>query len=530
MISSWRGVAIAGAVAALLAIALVVDLGRTPARVDRALVPGFAPDRVTALVWERAGQPAVEVARTGGAWQIRARSSAPADSGAISDVLAALRGARWHRRSAPTPVHATLTVVSGAARHAIGLGDVIAGTDQSWIVADGRGVVVDSWVARALDRDVLALRIRSPLADVRRARTIVLESAGTEPDGSPARVDLRIEGRPRRSVRPVALLLAAEPIDELERALGELAIVQLPAAPAQVRGLAISIAGAEPSASSMVTVEIGGSCPGSPQLVAVSGTAGDGCIEQLAATAIERAIARLRQPPDALVERRPIPFELQRIALADGTALELSPLRVGDHPADQARVAELLAALAAPAEVVPLPARPAAQHLVVTDRLGATTTVDLFAERVLARHGEPVALRPPPGAWSLLVRPSRELRDATLWLEEPTTITALRIDDILYQRGAVIGEWSRRPSAATRTATIEALVATLAAPHALGFIDERVATAHRVMITVTPPVGPVTERTVEVGPARAAGCPVRVERDAFLLPVVVCAQVAELAR
>jgi hypothetical protein len=528
MISSWRGVAVAGAIAALLAIAVAIDLGGTRDSVDRSLISGFEPDRVTELIWERPGQPAIHVVRRGAGWQIGAPSSAPADPTAISDVLAALRGARWHRRGDPAPAHTTLTIAAGSERRVLGIGAPISGGDQRWIVDGSRGLLVDSWVAHALDRDLLALRIGSPLADVRRAPTIVVESAA-QGDGSQPTGALRIEGRPRRLVRPVALLLAAEPIDELERALAELTFVRLPAGPVHVQGLAITIAGADPSATA-VTVEIGGSCPGAPALVAASGTAGDGCIEPAAAAAIERAIARLRQPPDALVERRPIPFEPQRIALTDGATLELSPLRVGDHRADRARVDEVLFALTAPAEVARLPAAPAALHLVITDRAGAATTLDLFADHVVARRGEPVALRPSRGAWNLLVRPSRDVRDLTLWLEEPTTITALRVDGVTYRRGAVIGAWTRQPPGAVQTATVEALVATLAAPRALGFVDERLATPHRVTLTITPPVGPIREHIVEVGTVRAAGCPMRVERTIFVLPGTVCEQIAALAK
>src|SRR5262245_17910838 len=82
-----------------------------------------------------------------------------------------------------------------------------------------------------------------------------------------------------------------------------------------------------------------------------------------------------------------------------------SPPRVGDAAADVTRVAELLAALAAPAEVVPRPAGPPIAHVTATDRVGAAIALDLFADRLLARPGEPLALRPAPGAWSLLTRP-----------------------------------------------------------------------------------------------------------------------------
>ena len=538
MIATWRGLAVAVAIAVVLAILVAIDLGRARGPEDRALVPGFDPDRVTELVWERAGQAAIQVARGAEGWETRAPAPAtpdavahvPVDAGAVSDVLAALRGGRWHRRGAPTPVHATLTIALGSERHVIGIGEPL-GDDQTWLVADGRGVLVDRWVARALDRDLLSLRIKAPLASVRRARTISIE-------GELGRhVALHIDGHPRRLELGGKIELAAELAGELERALGDLTIVRLPAAPGAAHGLTISASDEDsPTRARAVThLVLGGSCPGAPDLVAVSGTFGDGCIERAAVESVERAIDRLAQPPAAVVERRPISFEPRRVVLADGAVLDATALRVDDQRAEPARVAEFLAALAAPAEVAALPAAPAMQHLVVTGRDATEVTLDLFADHVLARHGEPVALRPAPGAWDLLVRPSRELRDATLWLEEPTTITTLRIDEISYQRGAIIGDWSRQPAGRSGTGladttTLEALVALLAAPRSLGFIDDSIAVAHRVTLVVTPPTGAPTEHVLALGAPRAAGCPARVDHDTILLPAIVCAQVAALAR
>lgn len=530
MIASWRGLAVAAAIAVVLAITVAADLGGRRSAVDRALVPGFDPDRVTELVWARAGHPAVSVVRTADGWRTRAPVDAPADPGAISNVLAALRGARWHRRGDRAPVGATLTVVAGAGRRVLGIAAPIGGTELTWIVDGDRGLLVDNWVARALDPDPLALRIRTPLGDVRRARTIVVEGGAT---GGPraGRLDLRIEGTPRRLVRPIELVLAADVAAELERALGDLAIVGLPAGPAHSHDLSISIAGMESRAGGgVISVELGGSCPGAPALVALSGTQGDGCVEPATVAAIEHAIARLQQPPGAIVERHPVPFEPMRIVLADGVALDTSPPRVDGAPAEPARVVELLAALAAPAEVVALPAKPPRQRLVIADHADTAITLDLFADQVVARHGEPVALRLAPGAWQLLLRPSRELRDATLWLEEPTTITTVRIDGVTYQRGAVIGAWTRRPAGAADTPTLDALVATLSEPRAIGWLDPPVSIMHRVTLQITPPAGPATEHALGLGAPRATGCPAVVAATTLLLPATVCAQVARLAR
>jgi hypothetical protein len=539
VIATARGVVIAAVIAVVLVGVVVLDGARSRGAVDRALVPGFDPARVTELVWARPGQPAIRAVRAGG-WQLIAPSRAPADPDAIGEVLAALRGARWHRRGAVAGAGAVtteLTVVSGGERRVLGLGAPVAGTEQRWIVDGAHGVLVDRWVARALDRAPLALRITRPLAEVASAATIVIEGEPPARGVPGARVDLRLAGAPRRLVRPVALVLAGELAAALERALRDVEIVRLPDGPVAGPGLAITIAGQDPAAPAAISVELAGDCPGAPERVAVSGTAGDGCIERAAADAIVRAVAHLLQPPAAIVEPRPLTFEPTRIVLGDGAEVDPVASRVGGRPADPTRVAELLAALAAPAEVVPLPTTPATQQLIAADG-DATTTLDLFAGGVLARRGEPVALRVASGAWALLVRPSRALREPGLWLEEPTTITGVRIDDVAYVRGAVIGSWSRLPRGAADAATLEALVGQLAAPRARGFVEPTAPTAspaglvvaHRVTLTVTPPAGPPVERVLELGAPRAAGCPARVAGDIVVLPARICAQVASLGR
>ena len=523
MIASLRGLIIVAAIAAVLVLAVVLDAGRSTDTTDRAVLPGFAPERVTELVWTRPGQPAIHVARAG-AWQLTAPAPAPADPDAIGEVLAALRGARWHRRSrvrGARPATTTLTIVSGADRQVLGLAETDA--DQGWLVTGDARLLVDSWVSRALDRELLTLRIARPLADPARAVTIVIEGEPPASSVPSARVDLRLTGTPRRLVRPIELVLASEPASELARALSDVALVRLPDSPVSGHGLAITLSGD----AGGTTVELAGDCPGAPELVAITGTTGDGCIARAAADAVVRAVARLLQAPAAIAERRLVPFEPTQVVLPDGAALTTSPLRVADRPADPPRVAELFAALAAPADLVALPATPPTHHLVAS-AAGAKLTLDIFAGGVVARHGEPIALRLAPGAWQLLTRPSRELREPGLWLEEPTTITAVRIDDRRYERGAVIGTWSRQPAGAADAATLEALATALAAPRALGFVAGFPIT-HRVTLSVTPPVGAASEHVLELGAPRATGCPARVGGDSVLLPASLCRQVAALA-
>lgn len=526
MIASWRGLAVAAAIAVALAVIVGVDVARTQGvgAIDRALVPGFDPARATELIWEGLGQPAIRAVRDGERWELRVPGAVPADTGAIGDVLAALRGARWHRQGEAPPPHATLTVVAGGERHVLGLAAPIAGTEQSWIVDDGRGVVVDRWVARALDRDRLALQIRRPFADVGAARSITVSVGSAYDDGYGL---LEVKGTPRRLVHPSALLLDPGVAAALDRALRDITVVRITDGPVPGRGLSISV---EYGGAASRVLELGGPCAAASNLVAVLGSTGQGCIERAARDAVRAALGRLGQPPAEIVERRPVPFEPVHVVLPDGVGLDTSPPRIGDAAADVTRVAELLAALAAPAEVVRLPAAPPIAHLTATDRTGAKIALDLFADRVLARHGEPVALRPAPGAWNLLVRPSRELRELTLWVEEPTTIIALVIDGVRYQRGQVIGAWDRRPAGPADAARVEALVAQLAAPRAIGFADGPLAAAHRVTIEVTPPVGAPTRHVLELGAPRASGCPARTGGDTILLPAAICSEVVALGQ
>jgi hypothetical protein len=493
---------------------------------------------VTELVWEHPGRPAIQAVKVGDRWELRTPNVA-ADAGAIGDVLAALRGGRWHRRGDARPVHATLTVVMGGERHVLGIADPIAGSEQSWMVDDGRGVLVDSWLARTLDRDLLSLRVRQPFAAVSNARSIRITgrltgsaaSAGPGAHGgaggaAEAPVELQIDGTPRRMVRPWTLLLAPALAGDLEQALREVTIVRIPDGAAGAHGLAIRMLGDGAAAAS---IEIGGGCPGAADLVAMSDPRGDGCVERAALAAVERAVARLQQPAEAVVERRPVPIELHELILADGSRLELSPPQVEKAAADPDRVAELLAALAAPGGVAPRPAGRPIGEIVANVRGGGTIALDLYAEHVVARRVEPVALVPPPGAWSLLVRPGRALRDPALWLEEPTTITQVDIDGVSYRRGAVIGQWSREPAGAVDGARVEALVAALAAPRAVAFIEEPPAAVHRVTIEVTPPAGAPSKHVLELDASGPSGCRARAGSDWVLLPAALCAQVEALS-
>lgn len=500
MIASLRGVLTLAAIAFVLAIIALTD--RRPAALDHALVPGLDPSQITELVWQR-DHHELRALRRGDTWQL---GELPADATALGDVLAALRGARWHRRGTSQPVHATLTVVTQHGRHEIGIGGDLPGADQTWLTVGGSAVLVDRWVARALDRDALALRIRRPLADADRADHLQIDA-------------IRLARSPWRRESPAPLLLAPELVTPLLAALRDIELVRLPDSKPGAATLTV--------AADTARLALAGPCPGAPDLVAITGSAGDGCITRSSATALEQAAAALTQPDDLLVEKRPAPLEPTQLTLPDGAVLDVTHLRIADSPADPARVAELLAALSTPSTPVARPAQAATQTLTVTSAHG-TITLDLFAG-LIARRDEPRALRPPPGAFALLTRPSRALRDPAPWLEEPTTITAIRIDDRIYQRGGTIGTWTRDATPADAPA-LDALALALATPRVLAVLDTPIAPSHRVTLTVTPPVGAPTHHDLALGPPRASGCPARVASITLLLPLGLCHQVAALAR
>jgi hypothetical protein len=131
-------------------------------------------------------------------------------------------------------------------------------------------------------------------------------------------------------------------------------------------------------------------------------------------------------------------------------------------------------------------------------------------------------------------------------------VAALVIDGARYERGAVIGAWGRHlapapgrgsaspggsataaavPVDTAAAARIEALVAQLAAPRALGFVGDRIAVAHRVAIEVVPPVGAPIHREIAVAApgSGAAGCAARTGHDTVRLPAAICAEIAALA-
>lgn len=501
MIASRLGLGIAIALAAMLALVLAVTRAPERETVDPALVPGFDPAAASELRWQ-----AIRVTRdprspTG--WSI-ADPAGPADARAVEDVLATIRGARWHRRGAATlagTISHTLEVVAKAPL-AIQIGAPL-GDEQQWLVIGGRALLVDAWVARALVLDPLALRVRRPFAEAASAKSIRIESAA---GGTIAIAESRM-------LEPVALALAPPMLARVHAALSELEVAALPTMPPGPPGTTLRV--------DQVVVTERGACTGGR--IQIDGTYGRGCVESIAWDALQSAIVALRGAPDTLVERRPISGDVTSIQLVDGAVLDLEKRpRINDRDADPDRVAELLAALAGEGTVAPVPARKPLGLLAI--RAGASEqTLELHAPNLVVRRGEPVALALEPALYAILTRPAHVYRDPQLWSEEATSIRAITLGTVTFTRGAALGEWTRSDGGRVDPARLEQLAAALAAPRALATSPARPVRT-RLAIEVAPPVGAPRRHELGVVGAVKAGCQVVVGAESIIVARDICTE------
>ncbi len=517
MIATLRGLAIAIAIALALGAALVLAGSRAPAIVDRTLVPALDPAQITGLEWQREGQVLVRVARNAGsdAWRITSPSVASAEPRAVDDVLATLRAARWQRqttRSAAGQV-STRLVIEGPTQRTIEIGQSVEGTEQSWLVAGDRAVLVDRWVARALDPGVLALHVRRPLERAATADRIALP-------------EVTLEGHPRRMVaRDRSFVVTAASALAVEEAAAAIEISELPTSPTTPG--AVPVGSIELRHDGM-TAHYTPGCNGRPDMVHLLTPSGAGCVPQRAFHDLARAVNELA------IEPRPAPIEATAIQLPDGTKLTLRGRpKLGDKPddrdADPGRVLELLAVLAAPAEVIENPSGFTATQTVQVTGATGTIVLELASDRRLRRAGETIALRLTRPAWDVLTRPARELEHVSLWVEDPRTINAVAIDGVTYTRGAVEGEWTVNPKRTVEPSVIGAAFEALAAPRAIRDPIELTQVAHRVKVTVVPPAGGSTQHALEVGSFKAAGCAARVDGKPVTLGRELCDAIRRLA-
>lgn len=501
MIASLRGLIALAAAALVLAVVLVIDLVHTPAPVNRALVPGFDADRVQYLQWSDA-----QVRRDGAAWMY-CTDAATGDTsvmmcrgwrgepGAVDAVLAALRGARWHRRGdahVAGAIAKKLVVGLGGPTIDVGLAAPVEGTDQRWLVVNGAAVLVDGWVARALFPDQDALIDRDVLPGV---ETATLIDVGHVHLAVPCRVfEMWVD--PARCDAVVQALAAVR----VETVLSHIV------APDHDAALTITTrAGGKHYAAASADRSCG------TTQVAIVADAGNACVDQAAWKAAFAAAEPLAGAPAQIVDRRPLPIVPVKLVVPGGT-LDLAAMHLDDKDADRDQVRALVAALSAPAEVVPAPSGKPTATFVATDKAGITVTLDLLGG-VLVRRGEPVGLKPSREALATILRPASALLDPTRWVEDPLVVAELAVDGVTYRRGAVVGEWTREPAGTVDPVAIEALATALSqvrAPEAAAVGPA----AHHVVVKLAPPVGTAATHTLDIDAhcaARLDGAPVQLD-------------------
>jgi hypothetical protein len=194
------------------------------------------------------------------------------------------------------------------------------------------------------------------------------------------------------------------------------------------------------------------------------------------------------------------------------------------HNADPDRVAELVAALAAPAKLVPLPALTARRELWVGFRDGGSITLHELGTTI-ARPDEAIAMQLDPPTLAILERPLETYLDPTRWLEDPTSIASLVVDGVEVKRGAVLGEWMRGSAAvpAADAALVDALAAAIAQVRAPA--TELTTTwkpTRTITVAFAPPVGPPTSHVIELGPPAPNGCLARIDHVPGLAPLPLC--------
>ncbi|HEY4244295.1 MAG TPA: hypothetical protein VGM88_30990 [Kofleriaceae bacterium] len=500
-----RALVALGAVAAILAAVLAIDLLHARAPASRLLVPGFDEHRVRALTWTELD--GARVVRDGDAWRWeQGGARGDADPATVAAVLAALRGATWQRTGPLPATHGTLRLDPGPT---IGFGPPLAGTEQTWLAIDGRGVLVESWVARALDPGGPALRDRFPFAHAAAAEHLAV-----------GRADLH--GHPRREAGNV--LVDAAKVRRLEAALAAVEFVGAAGAPARFHG------GKDIIVLDDLRAEIGDECPADKELTVLSTPSGSGCIRSEISEELDDAACAFDPQQTDRIEPRLVPLPPTGARFASGETLDF----VHRTNSDPARVDALLAALAAPTDLVP--PRTDCQPWLIVDGPAGSIALSLCGDHTIRRDADPAAYQPTAAAFAAIARGPADYRDRTLWLEDPSTITAITVDGHTFVRGASLGDWSSGDPAALEAAAIALaqvvpIDRTSASPSGdaarpgeagpLRRTEPAFAPNRRISITVRPPAGPQRNHALVLDDAH---CTTATEQ----LPAALCAAIRAL--
>jgi hypothetical protein len=484
VIATRRGLFVLVVIAAILGVLVLLVQPRGRANVDRSLVPRFDETKVKELTYTCPSDGAEKVVRDGNGWKLQ---TGVADAATIDATLSALRAARWHRSGAVTlagQTHCTLKIDDAT----IAIGGQLEGTEQTWIVRGTRAYLVDAWVAHALAPGRLALHVRRPLAE--------------------AKVDPHSHG----------IWIEPAVIQEIRAALEALALVAIEGTQTTT-GQGTQYFGAEAV----------GTCPGDRVLIQTP--SGTGCVEAAAWKAVVDAGAKLAGPPEAIADRRPVPITPVKLILPDRHEITLAgkPMLDSVVDVDADRVRELLTALATPGELVAVPEAAHTDAFLAVGADGTQIQLYIYGNGTLNRRGEPVAIKTPDT--EIIARTSPAYRDPTRWREDPTTITSIKIDGVTYERGAVLGEWTRKPAGKIDNAIVDALAQTLAvvrAPENAG--KGKTTNGRSIKITFTPPAGEPSTHTLQVTSPTRGGCRGRADNHEVTLPPELCTAVAAIPR
>lgn len=496
MIASVRGLIVLLAMAVALAVVVVAAAPEPPATVDRSLVAStFAPQKIEI---DRKGQPPIVLTRgERGAWTHG--DGALVYPPAIDALLSALSGARWHRRGAIDPSW-PIGEQMRADGETFRRGPALAGAEQSWIVHRERALLVDSWVARALFPEALALRARRPLADAAAASSII---------GPNVRFD------ERHQRQPIDRWITAQAHAQLTDALAAVELVSLDGIQPGPAGAGIELGAL--AVESFASVREAGTCAGGR--IYLTSRYGGGCADAAAWKAALAAFEPFMKDDPSLVDTRVVPFTPATVTYPGDVVIDL--VRQSDE-VDPDRIAMMLTALRTPGEIVARP-KGAPRTTLVVARDASAVTLELH-DGVIVRKGETFALRVPPEIHAFLLKPPTALRNTTLWREDATTLSTFKLDGVTYARGQVIGEWARTPVGKVDTALVDAVAESLASVRGVE-ANPPTAVAHRISVTFTPPVGGPKMHSLELG----AGCEARVDGKGVRLDLPLCMAVAALA-
>jgi hypothetical protein len=501
VIATTRGLAVLAAIAVgLLALSLISGPSGVPPR-SQLLVPDFDETKVTDIVisWGHGG---ARLQRVGNGWRVD--GTAAADESTIDAIFTALRAARWHRRTDGENVdmarHPHVLPGIEVGDLVLAIGPQVPGLDQTWIFRGGDAYLVDSWVASALVPPSMALRARHPLDCAAASVLTATTSSGS----------LRIEGA--QLIEPQRMWLDELWLRRLFDACARIEIASLDGSRDGTAGLHIVADGSE--------LRHTGRCQ-DQRLAYIEARIGNGCVSADDLRALTDALAA--PAPDL----RPLPIDPVKLTLQDGVVIDVAANRVGGADADRERIREVIAALMMRGTARLKPATKPTGTIIAVDRAGTEVVLELH-DRAIARRGEPNAIAIDAAAWATITRPSATLRDPVRWREDATNVTSFTLDKIRYDRGAVIGEWTRAPAGTLDPALADALVdsvATLRAPDA----PPPVTIAHRLRITIRPPAGAPITHSIELAAPSEQGCAGRVDGAPALFPLPLCTAVAALA-